>query len=250
MNIVLEVSNFNAGYGKVAVIEDLTLQVPEGQIVSVIGPNGAGKSTLLNGMMASMERPGYASGDIKYLNQNITRMPVEARVKLGISLVPETRELFGSMTVLENLQLGAYVRKKRGEKKHLSELQNVYELFPRLKERQHQNSSTLSGGERQMLAVGRALMAQPKIIMLDEPSLGLAPRVTQEMLQILCRLKEFGVSTLLIEQNARAALKISDYAYVMELGRFTNSGPSAQLANDPSIIETYLGFGKHKENDK
>ncbi|HKM16585.1 MAG TPA: ABC transporter ATP-binding protein [Marinospirillum sp.] len=248
MKSILKVSNFNARYGKADIIENLSLEIPEGQIVTVIGPNGAGKSTLVNGLMASMESPGYASGNIQFFDQDISRVPVEAIVRLGISLVPETRELFGSMTVLENLQLGAYVRRKRGEKNYFSELEKIYGLFPRLKERQGQRSSTLSGGERQMLAVGRALMAQPKLLILDEPSLGLAPRITQEIFHILGRLKELGMSTLLIEQNARAALKISDYGYVMELGRFTMSGPSDELANDPSVIETYLGFGKKKES--
>lgn len=248
MKSILTVSNFNAGYGKATIIENLSLEVLEGQIVTVIGPNGAGKSTLVNGLMASMESPGHANGNICFFEQDISMMPVEARVRLGVSLVPETRELFSNMTILENLQLGAYVRRKRGEKNYFSELEKIYELFPRLKERQGQRASTLSGGEQQMLAVGRALMAKPKLLILDEPSLGLAPRITQEIFQILGRLKDFGMSTLLIEQNARAALKISDFGYVMELGRFTMSGPSEELANDPTVIETYLGFGGKDES--
>lgn len=246
MKYALEVQGLRACYGRAVAIEDLDLQVEDGSIATVIGPNGAGKSTLLNAIMGSMEDNGVAKANIRYFGEAVDRFPVEKRVKSGMVLVPETRELFASMTVLENLQLGAYPLYKKKQANYLSELESVFDLFPRLRERSSQRASTLSGGERQMLAVGRALMSRPRLLMLDEPSLGLAPRITQEIFEVISRLRETGMSTLLIEQNAFAALKVSDYGYVMELGEVTLQGPAEELRRDPKVIETYLGKKKEK----
>ena len=166
-------------------------------------------------------------------------------VARGLCLVPEKRELFATMSVEDNLQLGAYKRKKNGEANYMDQLDSVYALFPRLQERRKQAAGTLSGGERQMLAVGRALMAKPQVLMLDEPSLGLAPLITREIFHIISELRKSGVATLLIEQNARAALQVADYAYVLEMGEPVMEGPAAELAADKQIIESYLGFAKH-----
>ncbi len=171
-------------------------------------------------------------------------MPVEKRVARGMCLVPEKRELFATMSVEDNLVLGAYRRKRAGERNYLDQLEPVFTLFPRLKERRKQAAGTLSGGERQMLAVGRALMGKPELLMLDEPSLGLAPLIVKEIFHIISALRQTGVATLLIEQNARAALQISDYGYVLETGELALEGPAADLAQNPRVIETYLGLAK------
>ena len=173
-------------------------------------------------------------------------MPVEQRVALGMSLVPEKRELFGTMSVLDNLLLGSYRRYRQREPNPMDQLAWVFELFPRLRDRQSQLSATLSGGERQMLAIGRALMAKPCLLMLDEPSLGLAPLIVKEIFRIIAQLRATGVSILLVEQNARAALQVADRAYVLEMGEVTLEGPAAQLANDPKVVETYLGLNRAK----
>jgi branched-chain amino acid transport system ATP-binding protein len=232
---IFSVRNLSAAYGKVEAIRSVSLDVHSGTIVTVIGANGAGKSTLLNALMGLLP----AQGSIRMEGEEQLNRPIAARVSSGMTLVPERRELFGSMTVEENLELGAY---KLHDKAAMSvELSRTYDQFPRLKERRSQLAGTLSGGERQMLAMGRALMSRPRLLMLDEPSLGLAPKIVAETLQIVVDLKGSGVSTLLVEQNARAALEIASYAYVMELGEVTTNGPARDLLNDNRIIASYLG---------
>lgn len=244
MTAILEIEELHAGYGKVEAVLGASLQVKAGQIVSVIGPNGAGKSTMLNAIMGALPVTGYSRGSVRFLGERVDGLEIEARVARGMALVPETRELFTTMSVHDNLLLGAYARKRAGHHDYLDQLEQVFDLFPRLKERQQQAAGTMSGGERQMLAVGRALMAKPKLLMLDEPSLGLAPRIMQDIFAIISELRQTGVATLLIEQNARAALNISDYAYVIETGEIGMQGQAAALANDPRVIETYLGLAK------
>jgi branched-chain amino acid transport system ATP-binding protein len=236
-DLLLDVSELHAGYGKAEVLSGITLRVPRGSVVSVIGPNGAGKSTLLNSLMGLL----LARGRILFDGESLSAMPLEERVMRGMSLVPERRELFGSMTVEDNLVLGGYRQMRLGVAGWRDATGRVYELFPRLHERRTQLAGTLSGGERQMLAVGRALMAGPKLLMLDEPSLGLAPLVVREVFRTIERLREGGTSILLIEQNARAALEVSDHAYVLETGALALEGPASQLACDPRVIDTYLG---------
>ncbi|WP_322058819.1 ABC transporter ATP-binding protein [Paraburkholderia sp. J63] len=241
---VLEVSGLAVRYGKIEALHKAAIKVGAGQIVSVIGPNGAGKSTLLNAIMGSLPLTGHVSGRIAWLGEEIGMLPIERRVARGMCLVPEKRELFASMTVEDNLVLGAYRRKRAGERNFLDQLDHVFQLFPRLKERRAQAAGTLSGGERQMLAVGRALMGKPDLLMLDEPSLGLAPLIVKEIFHIISALRQTGVATLLIEQNARAALQISDYGYVLETGDLALEGPANELAQNPRVIETYLGLAK------
>ncbi|QSN61249.1 ABC transporter ATP-binding protein [Caballeronia sp. M1242] len=241
---ILEVSDLSVRYGKVEALHNGNLQVAAGQIVSVIGPNGAGKSTLLNAIMGALPQSGHAKGVIRYMGDDVSTLAIERRVSRGMCLVPEKRELFSTMTVEDNLVLGAYRRKRAGERDYLDQLSHVFELFPRLKERRKQAAGTLSGGERQMLAVGRALMGKPRLLMLDEPSLGLAPLIVKEIFLIVSALKQTGVATLLIEQNARAALQISDYGYVLETGEFALEGEAESLRHNPRVIETYLGLAK------
>lgn len=244
MSILLETKNLCAQYGKVLAVQNINLQVKSGQVVTVIGANGAGKSTLLNSIMGSLPVPGSANGEVLYQEHDVSRLIVEDRVANGLCLVPEKRELFSSMPVEDNLLLGGFRRYRSREKNWRSTLDEVYELFPRLKERRMQNAGTLSGGERQMLAVGRALMGKPKVLMLDEPSLGLAPLVVREVFHTIMRLRESGVSILLVEQNARAALQVADYGYVLEMGEVRLEGKASELLHDPRVIESYLGFGK------
>ena len=243
-NPVLSIRNLSAAYGKVEALSNINLSVSEGQIVTVIGPNGAGKTTLLSaaiGLLAS-------KGEIEFDGVLEVTPEVEHLVGRGLILVPEKRELFSEMSVEDNLILGAFQRHRAGHRDERETMQQVYELFPRLKERRTQQSGTLSGGERQMLAVGRALMAKPRLLMLDEPSLGLAPLIVREIFRIISELRRRGVSILLVEQNARAALQVADYAYVLENGRTAMEGPAAQLRDDPRVIETYLGLGgKHQD---
>jgi branched-chain amino acid transport system ATP-binding protein len=238
--MLLQVSDLHAGYGRAEVLTGLSFGVAEGQVVSIIGPNGAGKSTTLNALMGVLP----ARGRIVFDGQDLSETTLEERVMLGLALVPERRELFGSMAVEDNLVLGGY----RAMKQHLPqwrrEIERVYALFPRLKERRSQLAGTLSGGERQMLALGRALMSTPRLLMLDEPSLGLAPLIVREIFATIERLRAQGTSILLIEQNARAALAVSDHGYVLETGAFALQGPAEQLAGDPRVIETYLGAQK------
>ena len=241
--LVLEAYGLTASYGKVAALHGLSLKVRKGEIVTVIGPNGAGKTTLLAALIGLLP----AAGEIVYLGQRQgpTRS-VEQLVRQGMTLVPEKRELFGEMSIEDNLLLGAFDRYRVGHRDHLETIDQVFELFPRLRERRRQLAGTLSGGERQMLAMGRALMAKPKLLLLDEPSLGLAPLVIREILRTVAELKKTGVAILLVEQNARAALQIADYGYVLETGEVSLEGASEDLANDPRVIESYLGFGGRK----
>lgn len=241
---ILEVKDLAVAYGKVEAVHGAHLRVQAGQIVTVIGPNGAGKSSMLNAIMGALPHNGTSKGSVMYLGHEMSALTIEARVSRGMCLVPEKRELFSTMTVEDNLLLGAYRRKKAGEKHFLDQMEVVYELFPRLKERRVQQAGTLSGGERQMLAVGRALMAKPQLLMLDEPSLGLAPLIVKEIFHIISDLRKTGVATLLIEQNARAALQVADYGYVIETGELALEGPAQELASNPKVIETYLGLAK------
>ncbi|EIN00195.1 ABC transporter-like protein [Paraburkholderia hospita] len=241
---ILEVTSLSVRYGKVEALHGAKIAVGPGQIVSVIGPNGAGKSTLLNAIMGALPVTGHAKGAIMYRDEDVSHVPIEKRVARGMCLVPEKRELFSAMTVEDNLVLGAYRRKRAGERNYLDQLEPVFQLFPRLKERRKQAAGTLSGGERQMLAVGRALMGKPDLLMLDEPSLGLAPLIVKEIFHIISALRQTGVATLLIEQNARAALQISDYGYVLETGELALEGAANELAQNPRVIETYLGLTK------
>ena len=232
----LEVQDVSVSYGRTQAVNGVTLEVPKGALVTILGANGAGKSTLLNAIMGILP----ARGSIRFDGCAIEQLPLENRVVGGLSLVPERRELFPDLTVEDNLRLGGF-RRSRAER--VKELDGVYAQFPRLKERYRQLAGTLSGGERQMLAMGRAIMSRPKLLMLDEPSLGLAPRIVAEVFQSLVALRASGVSILLVEQNARAALQIADYAYVLELGSITKQGPAAEIANDERLIESYLGLG-------
>ncbi|VVD91886.1 metal-dependent hydrolase [Pandoraea morbifera] len=241
---ILEVKDLAVAYGKVEAVHGAHLRVQAGQIVTVIGPNGAGKSSMLNAIMGALPHNGSSKGSVMYLGHEMSALTIEARVSRGMCLVPEKRELFSTMTVEDNLLLGAYRRKRAGEKNFLDQMEVVYELFPRLKERRVQQAGTLSGGERQMLAVGRALMAKPQLLMLDEPSLGLAPLIVKEIFHIINDLRKTGVATLLIEQNARAALQVADYGYVIETGELALEGPAQELASNPKVIETYLGLAK------
>jgi branched-chain amino acid transport system ATP-binding protein len=233
---LLSAQTVAVSYGKIEAVLDVSLEIPTGRIITVIGANGAGKSSLLGSLMGILP---LAGGSATFEGEPLDGVPVEQRVARGLCLVPEKRELFVTMSVAENLELGGY-RRPRSEAK--SSLEMVYDLFPRLLERRQQAAGTLSGGERQMLAMGRALMAKPKLLMLDEPSLGLAPRIVQEIFGLIGRLRDTGVSILLVEQNARGALRTADYAYVMETGQVTLQGPAADLAQDPRVIESYLGL--------
>ncbi|MBI3370947.1 MAG: ATP-binding cassette domain-containing protein [Betaproteobacteria bacterium] len=238
VNALLEVDDLRVYYGKVEGLHRASLRVPEGSIVTVIGPNGAGKTTLLGAIMGLLPSAGSA----RYAGADLAGTKTEARVGLGLSLVPERRELFGEMSVEDNLRLGAFHRfRKRGVDLE-SELTAIYARFPRLEERRAQLAATLSGGERQMLALGRALMARPRLLLLDEPSLGLAPRIVRDIFRIITELKKTGVSILLVEQNARAALQVADYGYVLETGEIVLEGEAAGLASNPRVIETYLGL--------
>lgn len=240
---LITVRDLSVLYGTVPALNCPELQVPQGAIVTVIGANGAGKSTLLNAMMGNLPPNGHARGVVSYKEQQISDWSVEQRVGQGLCLVPESRELFASMTVEENLLLGGFRLYRQRVAGWRDTLADIFELFPRLHERRRQLAGTLSGGERQMLALGRALMAQPRLLMLDEPSLGLAPLIVSEIFQTIVELRARGVSILLVEQNARAALQIADYGYVLETGQVVLQGVANELANDPRVIESYLGLG-------
>ena len=242
MQPALELKHLTVCYGVVEAVHAINLLVYPGEIVTVIGPNGAGKSTLLSAAMGLLP----SSGEIWLSGSMVRRPTVHTMVGCGVGLVPERRELFGEMTVEDNLLLGGFSRWRRGLRDQAKCRDEVFAIFPRLHERRSQMASTLSGGERQMLAIGRALMAKPKLLMLDEPSLGLAPTIVREVLQVVVGLRERGVSVLLVEQNARAALAVADRAYVLEMGSVALTGKSSELASDPRIIETYLGIGGRK----
>jgi branched-chain amino acid transport system ATP-binding protein len=238
---LLEVRGVTVRYGEVAAVREVSLRVGHGRIATVIGPNGAGKTTLLAAIAGLLP---CAAGEVLLDGRRITGDGVEENAARGVALVPETRELFTRMTVEDNLVLGAFplgagARRARGALR-----EEVFRIFPRLRERRAQLAGTLSGGERQMLALGRALMSRPRLLLLDEPSLGLAPLVVREIFQVIVELRRGGVSVLLVEQNARAALQIADEGFVLETGEVTLAGAAAALAGDPRIVETYLGLGR------
>ena len=237
---ILQVKGLRAGYGRAEVLHGIDLHADKGSVITVIGPNGAGKSTLLNTLMGIL--PG--KGSIEFRGQDISTLTLEDRVMNGMALVPEKRELFGTMPVEDNLLLGGFRQMRLGNAKWRSRLDDVYSIFPRLQERRVQLAGTLSGGERQMLAVGRALMSAPDLLMLDEPSLGLAPLIVKEIFSIIERLRETGVTIVLVEQNARAALQVADHGYVLEMGEVSAQGPASELTHDPRVIETYLGSAR------
>ena len=241
--LLLDVRDLHAGYGRAEVLHGIGLSAEQGSVITVIGPNGAGKSTLLAAAMGLLP----CKGVLRFEGEDLHGLDVEARVERGLCLVPEKRELFGELSVLDNLQLGAFSKRLRSDALK-RRLQFVYDRFPRLAVRGTQRADTLSGGERQMLAVGRALMSQPRLLMLDEPSLGLAPLIVRDILTIVRKLRDDGVSILLVEQNARAALESSDHGYVLETGEIALSGPSAQLESDPRVQATYLGGGTHDDD--
>ena len=236
MTTLLSVTDLHVSYGKVEAVSGVSLEVQAGHIVTVIGPNGAGKTTLLAALIGLLP----SKGESWYEAQDLRPLSTEERVRRGICLVPERRELFTEMTVADNLVLGAYTRWSDREAVQ-RDLQEVYRRFPRLSERRSQLAGTLSGGERQMLALGRALMAKPRLLLLDEPSLGLAPLIVREIFRIVMGLRELGVSILLVEQNARAALETADYGYVLETGCIVHSDPAPSLIHDPRVIASYLG---------
>ena len=267
--LLLNVRDLHAGYGRAEVLHGLTLTARAGKVITVIGPNGAGKSTLLNALMGALP----ARGTIEYDGRPIGLLSLEERVMLGMALVPETRALFGTMSVEDNLLLGAWRQFRLGKNRAPRQrstaadpprgwarpwggpapgsdsskaLNEVFMLFPRLRERRAQLAGTLSGGERQMLAVGRALMGKPTLLMLDEPSLGLAPLVVRAIFATIAALRATGVTILLVEQNARAVLEVADYGYVLEMGEVALQGPAEDLAKDPRVIETYLGAARKK----
>jgi branched-chain amino acid transport system ATP-binding protein len=236
MSALLSVRDLHVSYGKVEAVSGVSLDMEAGQIVTVIGPNGAGKTTLLAALMGLLP----AQGETRYDGQDVSRLITEERVRAGVCLVPERRELFTEMSVADNLILGAYTRwNDRAAVER--DLLDVYARFPRLSERRAQLAGTLSGGERQMLALGRALMTKPRRLLLDEPSLGLAPLIVREIFRIVTGLRELGVSILLVEQNARAALESADFGYVLETGLIAHSGKAADLIHDPRVIASYLG---------
>ena len=234
---LLLIEDLRAGYGKAEVLHGVSLQAAPGSVITVIGPNGAGKSTLLNTLMGVIP----SRGTLRFDGQDIGGLPLEERVMMGIALVPERRELFGSMAVEDNLVLGAYRQVRLGNRRWRDRLEDVYAIFPRLKERRSQLAGTLSGGERQMLAVARALMSRPRLLMLDEPSLGLAPLIVRDIFHTIDRMRRTGVTILLVEQNARAALDVADHGYVLEMGEIALRGPARDLAGDSRVIDTYLG---------
>jgi branched-chain amino acid transport system ATP-binding protein len=233
---LLELDKLRAGYGHVEVLHGISLSVQPGRMVAIVGPNGAGKTTLMGAVMGLLPRRG---GTVRYLGD--TAGATEALVMSGAVLVPEQRALFTDMSVEDNLLLGFYPRRRAGERDARPALREVFGIFPRLEERRRQLAGTLSGGERQMLALGRALMGRPRLLLLDEPSLGLAPLIVREIFRVLVELRQRGLSILLVEQNVRVALEVSDYGYVLEMGEVAAEGPSAELARNPRILATYLG---------
>jgi branched-chain amino acid transport system ATP-binding protein len=231
---LLQVADVHVSYGKVEAVRSVSLTVGDNEIVTIVGANGAGKTTLLNAIMGVLP----LKGRVAFGSEDMARLEIEDRVAAGLCLVPEHRELFATMNVEDNLQLGAF---RVGKARAAFSFERVYALFPRLKERRKQLAGTLSGGEQQMLAMGRAMMGEPKLLMLDEPSLGLAPIIVADIFRTVNELRAAGVSVLLVEQNALAALKIADRAYVMELGEFVLSGHASDIAADPRVVASYLG---------
>jgi branched-chain amino acid transport system ATP-binding protein len=237
--MMLRVKNLHAYYGRIKALDNVSLHVQSGEIVSLIGANGAGKTTILNTISGLIRG---TQGEINFEDRKINGLPPEKVVAAGISQVPEGRQIFGPLTVLENLELGAYLRFKKKEREAIhTDLDWVFQLFPRLKERAKQIAGTLSGGEQQMLAIGRALMARPKLLLLDEPSMGLAPLIVRDIMNTVSQLRKAGMTILMVEQNARASLRISDRGYVLETGRVVLQGPSDELMNDADVKRAYLG---------
>ena len=234
MSVILKVDDINVYYGSIHAIKDVSFEVNEGEIVTLIGANGAGKSTTLNTIAGLLKSK---TGTVTFNAENISALPAYKLVSKGMALCPEGRRIFQKMTVRENLDMGAYTDNSAFEKN----LQNVFEHFPRLKEREKQIAGTLSGGEQQMLAMGRALMSSPKILMLDEPSMGLAPILVEQIFDIIKNLHKAGTTILLVEQNAQAALAIADRAYVLEIGHVVETGTGAELLKSPTIKKAYLG---------
>ncbi|WP_398473737.1 ABC transporter ATP-binding protein [Tardiphaga sp.] len=237
---MLEISNLNAGYGTVQVLNDVSIKVPDRSVVTLLGANGAGKSTTLNTIAGLIKA---WSGTIAYRGDECAGVPAHSLVRRGVALVAEQRELFLNMSVMENLMLGAFTRDDKAEIRE--SLEQVFEMFPRLAERRSQNTRTLSGGEQQMLAIGRALMSRPSLLLLDEPSLGIAPILVQEIFAQVRKINERGVAVLVVEQNAAIAMDVASYGYVMENGRISIEGPIETLRADPRIQEAYLGDGGH-----
>lgn len=232
---MLKIENVVAGYGHITALKSINLEVPQGSIVSLIGANGAGKSTTMRSIMG-LVKP--TEGRITFEGKDITSMKTHDIVKAGISLVPEGRQILQDMSVYENLEMGAYIRK---DAEINDDIKKVFKRFPILDERSYQLGGTLSGGQQQMLAIGRALMARPKLLLLDEPSMGLAPLVVNEIFEVIKEISAEGTTVLLVEQNVRQALKITDYAYVLETGKIVLSGPAEEIRHDPRVMEAYLG---------
>lgn len=235
---MLQIKDLHVNYGGINALRGISLDVPDGKIVTLIGANGAGKSTTLR-TISGLVKAG--AGSIMWNGEELAGKSIDHIVSSGIAMCPEGRRVFADLTVLENLQIGAYLRKDKNQIE--KDIEWVYELFPRLKERSWQLAGTLSGGEQQMLAVGRALMSKPTLLMMDEPSLGLAPLVVQDIFSIIRTINKQGVTVLLVEQNANMALKVADFAYVLETGEITMQGTGAELLNDPKVKEAYLGKG-------
>ena len=235
---MLQIRNLYAYYGKIESLSGVSCHVKQGEIVALIGANGAGKTSLMNALCGLVQ----ARGKVTFQGEDILNLPAEAVVGRGISQVPEGRQIFAPLSVAENLELGAYLRQRRSQREEISaDLEKVYRLFPRLQERRQQAAGTLSGGEQQMLAIGRALMARPRLLLLDEPSLGLAPVIVENIMATIAGLRQQGVTILMVEQNARMALSIADRGYVLETGRIILSGPAAQLLHDRQVTRAYLG---------
>lgn len=239
-DVILRLEDLRVHYGGVHALDGVSLSVRQSEVVTVIGANGAGKSSLLNAIVGLVRSQATA---LRYADRNIAGTSPEALVRRGVTLVPERRELFPGLTGHDNLRLGAFHR-RRDKSAVQEDIEQIYEIFPRLAERKRQRAGTMSGGEQQMLAVGRAIMAQPRLLLLDEPSLGLAPLIVQEIFRVLEQLKSRGVTVLLIEQNARAALKLADYAYVLETGDVILGAPADEVSNNRQVQEAYLGLSK------
>ncbi|MCJ7620807.1 MAG: ABC transporter ATP-binding protein [Anaerolineae bacterium] len=236
---MLEIRDINTYYGSIHALKDVSIHVDRGEIVTVIGANGAGKTTLLNTISGVLHS---RSGEILFDGQGIGKLSPDKVVRVGISQVPERRQVFSTLNVLDNLLLGAYLRRGRDKRDQVrTDLDSVFEIFPVLKDRQKQMGGTLSGGEQQMLALGRGLMAKPKLLLLDEPSLGLAPLLVREIFRVAGELREHGTTILLVEQNARAALRLADRGYVLETGEVVVEGTSEELLGDERVQEAYLG---------
>ena len=233
---LLEVNDLEVSYGLIKAVKGVSFEVKEGEIVALIGANGAGKTTIMHAVNCLLSKAG---GKVSFDGKDITHTPAHKLVSMGMAQVPEGRRIFGELTVLENLRLGYY--SKRGREEYERKLEEMYEHFPILKERKNQIAGTLSGGEQQMLAIGRALMGSPKLLILDEPSLGLAPLLIKDIFKTLVKIKEEGTTILIVEQNALATLKIADYAYVLELGKISMHGKAEDLIKDERLIDAYLG---------